>query len=82
MFQQDGLAAQLAVTSKYQIENSPWTLEKTKGVKFEDYRASIMNKFEKEQATNKTEWKRLGDLNKDKSQIEVFDKTTQEEKDS
>ena len=48
MFQQDGLAAQLAVTSKYQIENSPWTLEKTKGVKFEDYRASIMNKFEKE----------------------------------
>ena len=45
----------MAVTSKYQIENSPWTAERTKGVEFEDYKARITEKYERDKKTAKTE---------------------------
>ena len=75
----EGLAVQLAVEKKYHIENTPWTYDRIRQVKFEEVKAIITDNYEKEKATNKSEFNNLGDLNKEKSEIERFDPLTEAE---
>lgn len=50
-------------------------------VDFADYRARIQAKYEMEESTAKNEKNRLGDIDKDESEIVPLEKDTEEEKD-
>ena len=61
--------SKVSVAEKFQIENSPWTAAKTKGVKFEDYKARMQASHDRGKETAAQEKTRLGDFNKEKSEI-------------
>ena len=69
------------VTEQYQIEDSPWTDTKTQGVNFNDYKARIKAQHDSQKQSEQKERDRLGDLVKEKDQIEELDTATEEERD-
>lgn len=54
---------------------------KEQGVDFDDYKARIKSNHDREKENARTERERLGDLTKEKEDIEVIDSATEEERD-
>ena len=77
----DGPSKKVSAMETYKIEDSPWTDTKTQTVNFTEYKARIQAMHEKGKEVDKLDKNRLGDLNKDDTEIEVIDKATEEEKD-
>jgi len=64
---------------KYNIDDkdTPWANVKEQALDFEDYKARIKSNHDKEKETARTEQMRLGDLVKEKDEIEHIETATE-----